>query len=135
MVPSASCFLPLQVKCAQYWPSTTSTPEVFEEFEVKLNKEEQCPDYIIRLLTLSNVSLAPTAGSVCVFVPRQGVTLPCEHPVNSGHRCVTSVLNQQVTRGAISQSEAVHSMVFTQSGGRRNAHTTPHMLWRGLDFL
>ncbi|XP_030227775.1 receptor-type tyrosine-protein phosphatase C isoform X3 [Gadus morhua] len=43
-----------RVKCAQYWPSTTSTPEVFEEFEVKLNKEEQCPDYIIRLLTLSN---------------------------------------------------------------------------------
>ncbi|XP_056459517.1 receptor-type tyrosine-protein phosphatase C isoform X6 [Gadus chalcogrammus] len=43
-----------RVKCAQYWPSTTSTPEVFEEFVVKLNKEEQCPDYIIRLLTLSN---------------------------------------------------------------------------------
>ncbi|CAL8393065.1 unnamed protein product [Boreogadus saida] len=43
-----------RVKCAQYWPSTTSAPEVFEEFVVKLNKEEQCPDYIIRRLTLSN---------------------------------------------------------------------------------
>ncbi|KAJ3598796.1 hypothetical protein NHX12_032760 [Muraenolepis orangiensis] len=43
-----------RAKCAQYWPSAVPETEVFEEFVVKLCKEEQCPDYIIRCLTVSN---------------------------------------------------------------------------------
>ncbi|KAM9848657.1 receptor-type tyrosine-protein phosphatase C [Aulostomus maculatus] len=43
-----------RVKCAQYWPSTDRQTEIFEEFVVKLNSEDQCPDYTIRHLTLMN---------------------------------------------------------------------------------
>lgn len=45
-----------QVKCAQYWPSLDRETEIFEEFIVKLSSEEHCPDYIIRHLTVTNVS-------------------------------------------------------------------------------
>ncbi|KAK0148404.1 Receptor-type tyrosine-protein phosphatase C [Merluccius polli] len=41
-----------RVKCAQYWPAAVEEMEDFEEFVVKLSKEEQCPDYIVRHLTL-----------------------------------------------------------------------------------
>uniref|UniRef100_A0A674ADR0 Receptor-type tyrosine-protein phosphatase C n=1 Tax=Salmo trutta TaxID=8032 RepID=A0A674ADR0_SALTR len=41
-------------KCAQYWPSPEREVEIFEEFVVKLNREEHCPDYIIRHLSLTN---------------------------------------------------------------------------------
>ncbi|XP_049911395.1 receptor-type tyrosine-protein phosphatase C isoform X2 [Epinephelus moara] len=43
-----------RVKCAQYWPSTEREAEIFEEFIVKLNSEDYCPDYTIRRLTLTN---------------------------------------------------------------------------------
>ncbi|KAL1022845.1 hypothetical protein UPYG_G00033230 [Umbra pygmaea] len=43
-----------RVKCAQYWPSPEREAEIFEEFIVKLNGEDHCPDYIIRHLTLTN---------------------------------------------------------------------------------
>ncbi|XP_065811804.1 receptor-type tyrosine-protein phosphatase C isoform X2 [Labrus bergylta] len=43
-----------RVKCAQYWPSVVQEAEIFEEFIVKLNSEENCPDYIIRRLSLIN---------------------------------------------------------------------------------
>ncbi|XP_078025041.1 receptor-type tyrosine-protein phosphatase C isoform X3 [Epinephelus lanceolatus] len=43
-----------RVKCAQYWPSTEREAEIFEEFIVKLNSEDCCPDYTIRRLTLTN---------------------------------------------------------------------------------
>lgn len=46
----------LQVKCAQYWPSPQRETEIFEEFIVKLNSEDHCPDYTIRHLSLTNVS-------------------------------------------------------------------------------
>ncbi|XP_064792109.1 receptor-type tyrosine-protein phosphatase C isoform X3 [Oncorhynchus masou masou] len=41
-------------KCAQYWPSPERDVEIFEGFVVKLNREEHCPDYIIRHLSLTN---------------------------------------------------------------------------------
>ncbi|XP_046869798.1 receptor-type tyrosine-protein phosphatase C isoform X2 [Hypomesus transpacificus] len=41
-------------KCAQYWPSAEDEAEIFDEFVVKLNGEDLCPDYIIRRLTLTN---------------------------------------------------------------------------------
>ncbi|XP_040895632.1 receptor-type tyrosine-protein phosphatase C isoform X2 [Toxotes jaculatrix] len=43
-----------RVKCAQYWPSPKRETEIFEEFIVKLNSEDYCPDYIIRHLSLTN---------------------------------------------------------------------------------
>uniref|UniRef100_UPI0037E86D49 receptor-type tyrosine-protein phosphatase C n=1 Tax=Semicossyphus pulcher TaxID=241346 RepID=UPI0037E86D49 len=43
-----------RVKCAQYWPSPERETEIFEEFIVKLNSEEKCPDYTIRRLSLTN---------------------------------------------------------------------------------
>ncbi|XP_031715384.1 receptor-type tyrosine-protein phosphatase C isoform X2 [Anarrhichthys ocellatus] len=43
-----------RVKCAQYWPSPNRETEIFEEFIVKLNSEDHCPDYTIRHLSLSN---------------------------------------------------------------------------------
>ncbi|KAM9385456.1 receptor-type tyrosine-protein phosphatase C [Pholidichthys leucotaenia] len=43
-----------RVKCAQYWPSKDREVEIFEEFIVKLNSEDECPDYTIRRLTLTN---------------------------------------------------------------------------------
>ncbi|KAM8745202.1 receptor-type tyrosine-protein phosphatase C isoform 2-T2 [Acanthopagrus schlegelii] len=43
-----------RVKCAQYWPSPQRETEIFEEFIVKLNSEDHCPDYTIRHLSLSN---------------------------------------------------------------------------------
>ena len=46
-----------QVKCAQYWPSPDRETEIYEEFIVKLNSEDLCPDYTIRHLSLTNVSL------------------------------------------------------------------------------
>jgi len=51
-------FMRVQVKCAQYWPSTLQDHQVFEEFVVELHKEELCPDYVVRRLALSNVSPA-----------------------------------------------------------------------------
>ncbi|XP_062308595.1 receptor-type tyrosine-protein phosphatase C isoform X2 [Osmerus eperlanus] len=41
-------------KCAQYWPSAEHEAEIFDEFVVKLNGEDLCPDYIIRRLSLTN---------------------------------------------------------------------------------
>lgn len=46
-----------QVKCAQYWPSPDRETELYEEFIVKLNSEDHYPDYTIRRLSLTNVSL------------------------------------------------------------------------------
>uniref|UniRef100_A0AAV2KNG8 Receptor-type tyrosine-protein phosphatase C n=1 Tax=Knipowitschia caucasica TaxID=637954 RepID=A0AAV2KNG8_KNICA len=43
-----------RVKCAEYWPSLDREAEIFEEFVVKLNSEDQCPDYTIRRLSLTN---------------------------------------------------------------------------------
>ncbi|KAE8293992.1 Receptor-type tyrosine-protein phosphatase C [Larimichthys crocea] len=43
-----------RVKCAQYWPTPERDTEIFEEFIVKLNSEDQCPDYTIRRLSLTN---------------------------------------------------------------------------------
>ncbi|XP_027146065.1 receptor-type tyrosine-protein phosphatase C isoform X4 [Larimichthys crocea] len=43
-----------RVKCAQYWPTPDRDTEIFEEFIVKLNSEDQCPDYTIRRLSLTN---------------------------------------------------------------------------------
>uniref|UniRef100_A0A6Q2Y466 Receptor-type tyrosine-protein phosphatase C n=1 Tax=Esox lucius TaxID=8010 RepID=A0A6Q2Y466_ESOLU len=43
-----------RVKCAQYWPSPEREAEIFEEFIVKLNGENHCPDYTIRHLSLAN---------------------------------------------------------------------------------
>ncbi|KAM8875228.1 receptor-type tyrosine-protein phosphatase C isoform 2-T4 [Spinachia spinachia] len=43
-----------RVKCAQYWPSPDRETEIFEEFIVKLNSEDNCPDYTIRHLSLTN---------------------------------------------------------------------------------
>ncbi|XP_071342220.1 receptor-type tyrosine-protein phosphatase C isoform X2 [Trachinotus anak] len=43
-----------RVKCAQYWPSPHRETEIFEEFIVKLNSEDHCPDYTIRHLSLIN---------------------------------------------------------------------------------
>ncbi|XP_070816803.1 receptor-type tyrosine-protein phosphatase C [Chaetodon trifascialis] len=43
-----------RLKCAQYWPSLDRETEIFQEFIVKLNSENQCPDYTIRHLILTN---------------------------------------------------------------------------------
>ncbi|XP_069377837.1 receptor-type tyrosine-protein phosphatase C isoform X2 [Paralichthys olivaceus] len=43
-----------RVKCAQYWPSPERETEIFEEFILKLNSEEHCPDYTIRHLIITN---------------------------------------------------------------------------------
>ncbi|GLD49819.1 receptor-type tyrosine-protein phosphatase C [Lates japonicus] len=43
-----------RVKCAQYWPSPDRETEIFEEFIVKLNSEDHCPDYTIRHISLTN---------------------------------------------------------------------------------
>lgn len=45
-----------QNKCAQYWPSLERETEIFGDLVVKIKGEEKCPDYIIRHLTLMNVS-------------------------------------------------------------------------------
>lgn len=49
-------FLSSQNKCAQYWPSMDRETEIFEDLVVKIKGEENCPDYIIRHLTMMNVS-------------------------------------------------------------------------------
>ncbi|XP_030640186.1 receptor-type tyrosine-protein phosphatase C [Chanos chanos] len=41
-------------KCAQYWPSMDRETEIFDDFVVKIKKEDSCPDYIIRHLTITN---------------------------------------------------------------------------------
>ncbi|XP_072516603.1 receptor-type tyrosine-protein phosphatase C isoform X4 [Salminus brasiliensis] len=41
-------------KCAQYWPSVERDTELFDDFVVKIKGEENCPDYIIRRLSLMN---------------------------------------------------------------------------------
>ncbi|XP_066504490.1 receptor-type tyrosine-protein phosphatase C isoform X3 [Hoplias malabaricus] len=41
-------------KCAQYWPSVERETEIYDDFVVKIKGEENCPDYIIRRLTLMN---------------------------------------------------------------------------------
>ncbi|XP_053094193.1 receptor-type tyrosine-protein phosphatase C isoform X3 [Pangasianodon hypophthalmus] len=41
-------------KCAQYWPSMERETEIFDDLVVKIKGEENCPDYIIRHLTLMN---------------------------------------------------------------------------------
>ncbi|KAJ7986230.1 hypothetical protein DPEC_G00337800 [Dallia pectoralis] len=43
-----------RIKCAQYWPSPERETEIYEEFIVKLNGENICPDYTIRHLSLAN---------------------------------------------------------------------------------
>lgn len=45
-----------QNKCAQYWPSLERETEIFDDLVVKIKGEEKCPNYIIRHLTLMNVS-------------------------------------------------------------------------------
>lgn len=55
--PAYRSHIVLKVKCAQYWPSPDRETEIFEEFIVKLNSEDFCPDYTIRHLSLTNVSL------------------------------------------------------------------------------
>lgn len=46
-----------QIKCAQYWPSPQRETEIFKEFVVNLKSEDHFPDYIIRRLSVINVSL------------------------------------------------------------------------------
>lgn len=62
-----------QIKCAQYWPSPEREAEIYEEFVVKLNSEDHCPDYIIRSLSLTNVSphqrFLKTNTSVTIEMP------------------------------------------------------------------
>ncbi|XP_036442601.1 receptor-type tyrosine-protein phosphatase C isoform X3 [Colossoma macropomum] len=41
-------------KCAQYWPSVERETEIFDDFVVKIKGEENCPDYIIRRLSVMN---------------------------------------------------------------------------------
>ncbi|KAL2090380.1 hypothetical protein ACEWY4_015068 [Coilia grayii] len=41
-------------KCAQYWPSVERETEIFGDFVLKIKKEDTCPDYIIRHLTIIN---------------------------------------------------------------------------------
>ncbi|XP_037400953.1 receptor-type tyrosine-protein phosphatase C isoform X8 [Pygocentrus nattereri] len=41
-------------KCAQYWPSAERETEIFDDFVVKIKGEENCPDYIIRRLSVMN---------------------------------------------------------------------------------
>ncbi|XP_062411634.1 receptor-type tyrosine-protein phosphatase C [Sardina pilchardus] len=41
-------------KCAQYWPSMDRETEIFGDFVLKIKKEDLCPDYIIRHLTIIN---------------------------------------------------------------------------------
>ncbi|KAF4083494.1 hypothetical protein AMELA_G00142050 [Ameiurus melas] len=41
-------------KCAQYWPLMERETEIFDDLVVKIKGEENCPDYIIRHLTLMN---------------------------------------------------------------------------------
>ncbi|XP_062868846.1 receptor-type tyrosine-protein phosphatase C [Trichomycterus rosablanca] len=41
-------------KCAQYWPSLGREAEIFDDMVVKIKREENCPNYIIRHLTLIN---------------------------------------------------------------------------------
>ncbi|XP_068599267.1 receptor-type tyrosine-protein phosphatase C [Brachionichthys hirsutus] len=43
-----------RVKCVQYWPADVQDATIFEEFVVKLISEDQCPDYTIRHLSLTN---------------------------------------------------------------------------------
>lgn len=52
---SEGCFA-FQNKCAQYWPSEERETEIFDDFVVKIKGEENCPDYVIRRLSLMNVS-------------------------------------------------------------------------------
>ncbi|KAL7866748.1 hypothetical protein AOLI_G00145620 [Acnodon oligacanthus] len=41
-------------KCAQYWPAVERETEIFDDFVVKIKGEENCPDYIIRHLSVMN---------------------------------------------------------------------------------
>ncbi|XP_063056903.1 receptor-type tyrosine-protein phosphatase C isoform X2 [Engraulis encrasicolus] len=41
-------------KCAQYWPSMDRETEIYGDFVLKIKKEDTCPDYIIRHLTIIN---------------------------------------------------------------------------------
>ncbi|KAI5610225.1 receptor-type tyrosine-protein phosphatase C isoform X1 [Silurus asotus] len=41
-------------KCAQYWPSMERETEIFDDLVVKIKGEENCPNYIIRHLTMMN---------------------------------------------------------------------------------
>ncbi|KAL6468659.1 hypothetical protein MHYP_G00221830 [Metynnis hypsauchen] len=41
-------------KCAQYWPSMERETEIFDDYVVKIKGEENCPDYIIRRLSVMN---------------------------------------------------------------------------------
>ncbi|KAI4877099.1 hypothetical protein NFI96_026452, partial [Prochilodus magdalenae] len=41
-------------KCAQYWPSMERETEIFDDFVVKIKGEVNCPDYIIRRLSMMN---------------------------------------------------------------------------------
>ncbi|KAG5276245.1 hypothetical protein AALO_G00129680 [Alosa alosa] len=41
-------------KCAQYWPSMDRETEIFGDYVLKIKKEDLCPDYIIRHLTIIN---------------------------------------------------------------------------------
>ncbi|KAF7703629.1 hypothetical protein HF521_022636 [Silurus meridionalis] len=41
-------------KCAQYWPSLERETEIFDDLVVKIKGEENCPNYIIRHLTMMN---------------------------------------------------------------------------------
>ena len=71
----------LQNKCAQYWPSAEDEAEIFDEFVVKMNGEDLCPDYIIRRLTLTNVSLQlsveTSLSRLTVWLPFLPLLPPC----------------------------------------------------------
>ncbi|XP_036375792.1 receptor-type tyrosine-protein phosphatase C [Megalops cyprinoides] len=41
-------------KCAQYWPSMERETEIYDDFVVKISREDHCPDYIIRRLSVIN---------------------------------------------------------------------------------
>ncbi|XP_042564795.1 receptor-type tyrosine-protein phosphatase C isoform X2 [Clupea harengus] len=51
-------------KCAQYWPSMERETEIYEDFVLKIKKEELCPDYIIRHLTIINLKDKSTEREV-----------------------------------------------------------------------
>lgn len=61
---AAVCLSP-QIKCAQYWPSPERETEIYEEFIVKLSSEDHCPDYTVRHLCVTNVSLGKWCTRCC----------------------------------------------------------------------
>ncbi|CAG2102691.1 unnamed protein product [Medioppia subpectinata] len=42
----------IRVMCAQYWPQTVDSSEIYGQFEVTLIDEEKTADYVIRTIKL-----------------------------------------------------------------------------------